>query len=107
MYIADVASEGKADAPEVGGGQKVWRANSRVPVALVRVQKTGIKYKKPTCNDFKGPVSSVKRKLMIESRTTALTDPKRTLSGQRVESSLLSPGFHLGASCFLPTAAWV
>jgi hypothetical protein len=100
MYITDVASEGKVDAPEVGGGQK---SGGPIP----DVQKTGIKYKKPTCNDFKGPVSGVKRKLMIESRTTALTDPKRTLSGERVESSLLSPGFHLGARCFLPTAAWV
>jgi hypothetical protein len=27
--------------------------------------------------------------------------------GERIETSLLSPGFHLGASCFLPAVAWV
>ena len=26
---------------------------------------------------------------------------------ERIETLLLSPGFHLGASCFSPAAAWV
>ena len=34
------------------------------------------------------------------------SDPGTDIIGERIETSLLSPGFHLGASCFLPAAAW-
>jgi hypothetical protein len=35
------------------------------------------------------------------------SDPEADIIGERIETSLLSPGFHLEASCFLPVAAWV
>jgi hypothetical protein len=48
----------------------------------------------------------------IESERLKLPAPfsrqiAEPLIGERIETSLLSPGFHLGASCFLPAAAWV
>jgi hypothetical protein len=44
---------------------------------------------------------------MAQATAPILDSTTTDIIGERIETSLLSPGFHLGASCFLPAAAWV
>ena len=56
--------------------------------------------------EFPCPLTGSKRSQEVTVLMSA-GDPEADIIGERIETSLLSPGFHLEASCFLPVAAWV